>query len=368
MTGANIQAAGAISGLHILDKYFRCGCDSQILPLGYAPYWCKYEYFVALKSFYSEFKLLLGIEKKITTHTEKLISALGAFIAIAAIYQVTNGLFEQGYLSQTGQNLVIASMGASAVLLFAVPHGLLSQPWAVIGGHLISACIGVFCQRHVPHVVYGGALAVSLSILLMYYLHCIHPPGGATALTAVIGGPEIFDLAYGYVIAPILLNVALILAVAVTFNCLFRWRRYPVHLLHRHKTVAGKQLQRQYELTHEDFAAAMQSFDSYVDITAEDLAQLLELAKLHAEKNITHPDKISEGRFYSNGKIGSHWSIRQIIDAANHSDPHKDQVIYKVIAGDGSYETGICSREEFRLWTRFEVTRQNAQWVKVDDY
>ncbi|MGD9662590.1 MAG: HPP family protein [Porticoccaceae bacterium] len=322
---------------------------------------------MAVKNLYTEFKLLLGIEKKATTHTEKLISALGAFIAIAGIYQVTNGLFEQGYLNQTGQNLVIASMGASAVLLFAVPHGLLSQPWAVFGGHLISALIGVFCQRYIPHTIYAAALAVSLSVLFMYYLHCIHPPGGATALTAVIGGSNIFDLGYGYVIAPILVNVVLILVVAVAFNCLFRWRRYPVHLLHRRKTVAGKQLQRQYELTHEDFAAAMQEFDSYMDITAEDLAQLLELAKLHAEKNITHPEKIIEGRFYSNGKIGNLWSIRQIIDASNHGDPHKEQVIYKVIAGDGSYETGICSREEFRLWTRFEVTRQNAQWIKVDD-
>lgn len=263
-----------------------------------------------------------------------------------------------------GAVLLVASMAASAVLLFAVPHGALSQPWAVIGGHLLSAFIGVTCQRLFPDALWTGALAVGLAITTMHYMRCIHPPGGATALGAVIGGADVHALGYLYVLTPILLNVAAIMTAAVLFNSLFSWRRYPAHLARRRKSKPVKPAERQFELTQEDFAAAMEQLDSYVDITAESLTELLELAKQHAEKNITHPETILAGRFYSNGKLGNLWSIRQVVDASE-GDDRKDRVIYKVLAGAEAYETGICTRDEFRQWARFEVLPQNGRWIKT---
>lgn len=263
---------------------------------------------------------------------------------------------------------MVTSMGASAVLLFAVPQGALSQPWALIGGHLLSAFVGVTCHEWFPHQIWTPALAVGLAVGVMHYARCIHPPGGATALAAVIGGPEIYQLDYWYLVFPILINVMSILLMALVFNAFFPWRRYPAHLVKRNPVKPAGTSERQFELTQEDFSAALVQLNSYVDITSENLTQLLELAKQHAEKNITHPEQIIAGHFYSNGKLGNLWCVRQVVDAADDQNANKDQVIYKIVAGDGGYATGICLRSEFRQWARYEVKAQaNGHWIKVSE-
>lgn len=315
-----------------------------------------------------EARLLLGIERNTTRHGEKLISALGAFFGIVAVYWVTRWCFPDGFMHTAGTLIMVTSMGASAVLLFAVPQGALSQPWAVIGGHLLSAFVGVSCQQLFPDQTWTPALAVGLAVGVMHYLRCMHPPGGATALAAVIGGAEIYRLEYFYLLMPILINVASIVLMAIVFNAFFPWRRYPAHLTRRKLAKPAVASERQFELTQEDFSAAMEQLNSYVDITSENLTQLLELAKQHAEKNITHPEQIVAGHFYSNGKLGNLWSVRQVVDAADHQNASKDQVIYKIVAGAGGYATGICLRAEFRQWARYEVKQQsNGHWKKVTD-
>lgn len=321
-----------------------------------------------VKHWLHEVRLLLGIERNTTRHGEKLISAAGAFLGILAVYWGTRWCFPHGFLHTAGTFIMVTSMGASAVLLFAVPQGALSQPWSVIGGHLLSALVGVTCQQLVPDQTWTPALAVGLAVGAMHYARCIHPPGGATALTAVIGGAEVYKLGYAYLFTPILMNVLLIMAVALVFNAFFPWRRYPAHLTRRQLVKPAAAAERQYELTQEDFSAAMEELNSYVDITSENLTQLLELAKQHAEKNITHPEQITPGHFYSNGKLGNLWSVRQVIDATEDPKASKDQVIFKVVAGAGSYATGICLRTEFRQWARYEVAPQaNGHWKKVTD-
>jgi CBS-domain-containing membrane protein len=315
-----------------------------------------------------EARLLLGIERNTTRHGEKLISALGAFLGIVAVYWGTRWCFPDGFMHTAGTLIMVTSMGASAVLLFAVPQGALSQPWAVIGGHLLSAFVGVSCQQLFPDQTWTPAVAVGLAVGVMHYLRCMHPPGGATALAAVIGGAEIYRLEYFYLLTPILINVASIVLMAIIFNAFFPWRRYPAHLTRRKLAKPAAAAERQFELTQEDFSAAMEQLNSYVDITSENLTQLLELAKQHAEKNIIHPEQIIAGHFYSNGKLGNLWSVRQVVDAANHQNASKDQVIYKVVAGAGGYATGICLRAEFRQWARYEVKQQsNGHWKKVTD-
>jgi CBS domain-containing membrane protein len=323
---------------------------------------------MTIKHWLHEIRSLLGIERNTTRHGEKLISALGAFLGILAVYWGVRWSFPDGFMHTSGTLLMVTSMGATAVLLFAVPQGALSQPWAVFGGHMLSAFVGVSCHQLLPDQSWTPALAVGLAVGVMHYTRCMHPPGGATALAAVIGGGEIYRLEYFYLVFPILVNVVYIMAMAIVFNAFFPWRRYPAHLTRRKLAKPAVASERQYELTQEDFSAAMEQLNSYVDITSENLTQLLELAKQHAEKNITHPEHIIAGHFYSNGKLGNLWSVRQVVDAADNNNASKDQVIFKVVAGDGGYATGICLRTEFRQWARYEVKSQaNGHWKKLSD-
>ena len=310
----------------------------------------------------TELRLLLGIERNTTRHGEKWISGIGALLGILAVYGLTRWTFPTEAASAVGGALMVTSMGASAVLLFAVPQGALSQPWAVVGGHLLSAFIGVGCQKLFPGHAWTAAVAVGLAVLGMYYLRCIHPPGGATALAAVIGGPDVHALGYGYLLMPVLINVAAILAMAIAFNALFPWRRYPAHLHRRRQALRITQpAQRQFELTQEDFSAAMEQLNSYVDITTENLTELLELAKQHAERNITHPDAILRGRYYSNGKLGRLWSVRHVLEGEGAA------LAYRVVAGEHTGSTGTATPDELRQWARFEVVLQdNGRWVIAD--
>jgi CBS-domain-containing membrane protein len=307
----------------------------------------------------------LGIERNQTSHGEKLLSALGAFIAISFTVLLSMTISMHFGFSNTASLLIISSMGASAVLLFAVPHGVLSQPWPVIGGHLISALIGIACQQWLPSGFLTAGLAVGLSVGAMYYLRCIHPPGGASALTAVVGGSEVYDMGFTFLLYPILLNVLVMLTVAVSFNLLFHWRRYPAHLAVRHHVDDSVPVPiSDYVLTTEDFHAAISELDSFVDIGEEGLTELLETARRHAQATVAHPDTIQKGAYYSNGNIGHLWSIRHVIDDAGLDNKGRDLIIYKTVAGAGAYETGYCDRETFRLWARFEVIEQNRLWVK----
>ena len=150
------------------------------------------------------------------------MSTTGGLVGILGV-----ALVSQTQLGLAGSASIIASMGSSAVLLFAVPHGPLSQPWSVFGGHLVSAIVGVTCVKLIPAPVLAAAIAVALAIGAMHYLRCIHPPGGATALGAVLGGDAVHQLGYQFVITPVMLNAITILLVAFLFNAPFAWRRYP---------------------------------------------------------------------------------------------------------------------------------------------
>lgn len=177
----------------------------------------------------------LGISANKTHQREKLIAGLGGFTGIALILVVTGQ-----FLDSEDARLIVASMGASAVLLFAVPHGPLSQPWALGCGHVVSAVIGVSCYLAIPEPMLAAAAAVGLAITAMHYLHCLHPPGGATALSAVLAGSGVHALGYQYVFTPVLINVVIILSVAVAFNYLMPWRRYPAGWMPRAEENASE--------------------------------------------------------------------------------------------------------------------------------
>ena len=220
---------------------------------------------------------------------EHWISAGGGLIGILAVLWVSHY-----WMAGHGGVLAVASMGASAVLLFAAPHGALSQPWPVFGGNLVSALIGVTCARWLGHEpMLAASLAVSLSIAAMYGLRCLHPPGGATALYAVLGGETVHTLGYSYVLSPVLLNVVVLLAVAVAFNYPFAWRRYPQCWHRRSSEVADAAEDRM--IPHGNLVYALSQLDTFVDVSEDDLQRIyaLALAGAPSAKQAVQPRPIS---------------------------------------------------------------------------
>jgi CBS domain-containing membrane protein len=226
----------------------------------------------------------LGFDLNPATHHEKIISALGGCVGIFVVFTVSNWLLGAGQAIY-----IIPSMGASAVLLFAVPHSALAQPWNVLGGHTISAAAGVLCAQFIPGEGVAAAASVGLAIGAMYYARCIHPPGGATALVAVIGGEQIRALGLDYIISPILLNAVIILIVAFSFNYLFNWRRYPAYLtLKDRKSTTSTE---DYDsISHADLVYALSEIDSFIDVSEEDL---LRIYKLATGRSVTAREQVS---------------------------------------------------------------------------
>jgi CBS-domain-containing membrane protein len=171
-------------------------------------------------------------------------------------------------------------MGASAVLLYAVPHGPLSQPWPLIGGHTISAIIGVASAKYIADPVLATSVAVGASIGAMHQLKCIHPPGGATAFTAVLGGQAIRELGFSFVLFPVLTNALVMLVLAIAINYPFRWRRYPADLIQRRNE---NEIERDTisEETHQNIFSAIRSLDSFVDVSEQDLLYLTRTIAKH---------------------------------------------------------------------------------------
>jgi CBS-domain-containing membrane protein len=150
-------------------------------------------------------------------------SWLGALLGIGTV-----AYLNYGWLDQTGLILLIGSLGASAVLIYGAVKSPLAQPRNFLGGHIISALIGVTAFKLLaPHLWLAAPLAVAFSIALMHATKTLHPPGGATALIAVISGPQVTNLGYFYVVMPVGAGVLIMLVVALLVNNLVPQRRYP---------------------------------------------------------------------------------------------------------------------------------------------
>ncbi len=303
-------------------------------------------------------KQLLGIEQASVSRLEQAISGVGGLLGIVAILIISGPL-----LHEPGGAVVVASMGASAVLVFAVPHGPLSQPWALLGGHLVSAFIGVSCAMLIPETVLAAGVAVGLAITAMHLLRCIHPPGGATALAAVVGGTEVQALGYQYMLTPVLLNVTVILLIAILFNYLFRWRRYPVALSRLdvdQQDATGTEL-----LDHDRLMQALGQLDTYMDISEQDLLKIYRLAGSDAGIQLM-AEHIQSGSYYSNGSYGAEWQVREVLEITPASD-NREIVRYRVVAGHSRRTVGKCGLKEFSRWAHYHVERNENSWRRITD-
>jgi len=226
----------------------------------------------------STWKSWLGQDPHPASHGEKLLSALGAFLGILGVLAIS-----QGILDSQGTALVVTSMGASAVLLFAAPHSPLSQPWPVLGGHMLSSAIGITCALLIDDTLTAAALAVGLAIAAMYYLRCLHPPGGAAALAVVMGGETVHTLGYAYLVTPLLLNVLILLSVAMLFNAPFIHRRYPLWIARLGPTRNAGEAEEKSLIAHSDLVYALSQIDTFIDISEDDLLRIYRLAMGHVD-------------------------------------------------------------------------------------
>ncbi|MFH6994280.1 HPP family protein [Flavobacterium sp. FlaQc-48] len=174
-------------------------------------------------------------------YKEHFWSFLGSFVGIGIL-----AYLESIHFSGSDVVYLIGSFGASGVLIYGIIQSPFSQPRNLIGGHVISALIGVTVNKLVPDIIWISApLAVSLSIIFMQITKTLHPPGGATALIAVTGSAQIKALGYMYVISPVLVGVLILFLTALIFNNMTSGRSYPSHsTYHKHYHKIRKRLSR----------------------------------------------------------------------------------------------------------------------------
>ena len=178
---------------------------------------------------------------------------------------------------------MLASIAASAVLLFSVPHSPMAQPWPVFGGHVFSALAGWLCSQTINDPILAAASAVGSAIFLMHSLNCLHPPGAATALILVLFGAHFQPMGWLWVAGTVLANAGIALFLAILINNLLPNRHYPLRhtpqpILHTDKQPEQLQLKRA------DIEWALTQMDGVIDVTEEDLIDIYDLAIKHAAK------------------------------------------------------------------------------------
>lgn len=214
--------------------------------------------------------------------TEKIRSGVAGGIAILLLGLLLHYLPHIHY-----PLLMLSSIAASAVLLFAVPHSPMAQPWNLIIGHLISAIAGWCCGAIIPDPVLAGATAVGTSILLMHLLNSLHPPGAATALTMVLGSTQYHDMELAWAVYIVMANAGLSLILALLINNLLPGRQYPAG----HPAPASSaQTSPDTEIGVNDIEWALSKMNEVIDVSEEDLINIYRLARKHArqQKMLSH--------------------------------------------------------------------------------
>lgn len=201
---------------------------------------------------------------------DRLVAALGGLIGIALTAIVSTEL------AATPQEalLLAAPIGASAVLVFALPSSPLAQPIPVVLGTMISAACGVLAVQLLGHGAAAAGLAVGLAILLMSVARCLHAPGGGCALVPVVAGPGLAAKGYALALIPFGLNALVLVIVGIAFHRI-SGHSYP----HR---APPPRVEDDTRILMEDIDAALDEVGEAFDVSREDLEGLLERADRHA--------------------------------------------------------------------------------------
>ena len=227
-----------------------------------------------LKSFARQFLLA---DTPPLSKAERWRSGLGALAGMAISGFVMHAM-------PIGSHWLIAPVGASAVILYALSHTPVAQPWSVIGSYMAATAAALASAAFIPVPQLAATVAVAATIWLMARFNCIHPAGGALALFIVLDGPYT-PARMGLTFGLVMLNVAVMLLAAIVVNNFLLGRRYPYSFKRGgaslHDTRDSPPLER-IGLTHEDLKSSIQSLDTFVDVQEDELVQLYNLAVDHA--------------------------------------------------------------------------------------
>lgn len=176
--------------------------------------------------------------------------------------------------------VMLGSMAASAVLLFAIPHSPLAQPWNLVGGHFISAIAGWLCILLIHDPLIAAGLGVGLAIFLMHYLNCLHPPGAATALTIILSGTHFQEMGWKWLALVVMVNIIISLFLAIGINRLIPGRHYPMQTPPPLPAKATSSI----SIEQADLEWALEQMKEVIDVSEEDLAAIYALAQRHAQE------------------------------------------------------------------------------------
>lgn len=211
--------------------------------------------------------------------TERIRACIGALIGI-----FVTGISSYWLIGNTPQlPMLIAPLGASAVLLFAVPSGPLAQPWPIVGGNTLSALVGVTALMLFDDLAVAAAFGVGGAIAVMFLTRSLHPPGGAVALATVLGGEAVLQQGYSWALLPVGLESLLLLVTGLIYNNL-TGRRYPplpAAAANPHKTGDPTPAER-LGFTQADLEAVLQRYKQVLDVSPSDLKTILQQTELEA--------------------------------------------------------------------------------------
>ena len=199
--------------------------------------------------------------------SERVRAVAGALLGI-----LITGVLCRLFAGHGTATWLVAPLGASAVLVFAVPASPLAQPWSVIGGNTLSALVGVVCVRLFDDPAVAGAVAVAAAIAVMFSLRCLHPPGGAVALLTALTHAD----AFGFVLFPVLTNSALLAFAGILYNTA-TGRRYPhSQIVERTNAMPGSRF------SSEDLDAVLKRYNQVLDVGRDDIENILHMAEMNA--------------------------------------------------------------------------------------
>lgn len=223
------------------------------------------------------YRLLVRAASRATGRLGWLRGATGAALALGVAAAITWIL-----LGDTpAMPWLVAPVGASAVLVFALPASPLAQPWPVIGGDVISVAIGLACAQLIPVPMLAAALSVGTAIAAMSLCRCLHPPGGACALLGALGGPAIATHGWAGLLLPLALNLVALLVVAWVYNNL-TGHAWPHRVQPPPPQQAPPRWAGSYAMA--DLDAVLEDWNEVLDVSREDLNALFEAVERRAEQ------------------------------------------------------------------------------------
>lgn len=207
--------------------------------------------------------------------SEILLSVSGVFIAMVSVVLIMDWLSDGIYAW-----FVIASMGASAIILFSTPHAPMAQPWAVLVGQMLAGVCGLASWSLFKDPMIAVPVAVASTLFFMLLFRARHAPGGATALFIALGTVEVETLGWSLLWLSLLPSVLTLIVMASLLNAPFKWRRYPYILF----TKTQPKTEKHPDVTHQDLVYASEQMQGYFEMSEAEFMQLYRAARQHHKK------------------------------------------------------------------------------------